>query len=236
MIVTFGHTTLERDAALAVLDAGGVDVVIDVRSHPTSRFDQWNREGYGGLAKWVPGFTGGAVKYQWWPELGGWDLRHAEDAELRERMHQVGVDLAAYSGGYFPKQRIAKQVVVGPLAAGSPVWTNMGLYDYAWYTSTPEFNRGIDRLISMFGTYEGSGDDDKPTCALMCAEAVWWRCHRSMIADVLVARGVEVRHLPRWNQAHSEVIGDRLARYPEAVRASWTSTTPRAAQPGPEAR
>jgi uncharacterized protein (DUF488 family) len=226
VIVTFGHTTLESGAALAALDAGGVDVVIDVRSHPTSRFTQWRREGPGGLAKWVPGMSGGAVHYQWWPELGGWDVRHCRDDELVNRMRLVGVDLAAYSGGFFPKQRIAAKAPAGD----GPTWTNQGLLDYAWFTSTPEFNRGIDRLIDMFGR------EGQPTCALMCAEAVWWRCHRSMIADVLTARGVEVRHLPRWNQTHLDVLGDRLARYPERVRASWTSTAPRAAQPGPEAR
>jgi len=47
---------------------------------------------------------------------------------------------------------------------------------------TEEFRRGSERLNEL-----GSG-----SVALMCAEAVWWKCHRSLIADYLKARGVEV--------------------------------------------
>lgn len=274
MITTFGHSTLERVAALKMLDSGGVDVLIDVRSHPTSRFTQWQRQH---LARWVPLDTEKQIAYQWWPELGGWDVRHAHDSGLVYAMRDVGVDLMAYSGGAFPKQRIAKtlsadsdpacpmhgyssrttpetrpaipdgatmsQSVRGSASGAEsvpsrivdtcscadytrqhPQWTNVGLRDYAWFTSLPEFNTGLDRLIAMFGR------DDQPTAALMCAEAVWWRCHRSMIADVLVARGVEVRHLPQWKDHLDCGVYDRIGRYPEAVRACWSGVSPEAAR------
>lgn len=100
-----------------------------------------------------------------------------------------------------------------------PQWTNVGLRDYAWYTAQREFNTGLDRLVEMFGR------NDQPTAALMCAEAVWWRCHRSMIADILVVRGVEVRHLPRWQDHLDCGVEDRIARYPEPVRESWHGVT-----------
>lgn len=217
MIQTFGHSTMSKEDGLAILDSGGVDVLIDVRSHPTSRFTQWER---GNLSRWLPEMSGGAVAYQWWPELGGWDVRHASDAGLTGFMADRGVDLAAYSKGAFPKQRIAAQVAGG---GDGPTWTNQGLLDYAWFTSLPEFNEGLDRLASMFG---GEG---QPTAAIMCCEAVWWRCHRSMVSDVLVARGVEVHHLqPRWT-AHRSALGNRIERYPEAVRACWSNVSPEAA-------
>jgi uncharacterized protein (DUF488 family) len=218
VIVTFGHSTLGMGEAQQILDAGGVDVIIDVRSHPTSRFDQWRREH---LAKWVPTMIGDQVAYQWWPDLGGWDVRHAASTALTEAMALFGVDLAAYSRGAFPKQRIAAQREPGKDGAE---WTNQGLYDYAWFTAQREFNTGLDRLIEMFGR------NDQPTAALMCAEAVWWRCHRSMIADILVVRGVEVRHLPRWQDHLDCGVEDRIARYPEPVRESWHGVTRHLAQ------
>jgi uncharacterized protein (DUF488 family) len=63
-------------------------------------------------------------------------------------------------------------------------WRNVGFRGYADYMQTEEFWRGIDRLIGL-----------PPQVAIMCAEAVPWRCHRSLISDALSVRGVEVRHI-----------------------------------------
>jgi uncharacterized protein (DUF488 family) len=52
---------------------------------------------------------------------------------------------------------------------------------------TEQFQKGIERLLDVLTT-------DGAT-AIMCAEAVWWRCHRSLIADYLKARGIEVLHI-----------------------------------------
>jgi uncharacterized protein (DUF488 family) len=65
-------------------------------------------------------------------------------------------------------------------------WRNSGFRGYADYMGTPEFAKGLDALIARSVAV--------PT-AIMCAEAVPWRCHRSLIADALVARGIEVRHI-----------------------------------------
>ena len=66
-------------------------------------------------------------------------------------------------------------------------WRNASFRGYADYMETEQFQKGIERLLDV-ATEAG------PT-ALMCAEAVWWRCHRSLIADYLKARGVEVLHI-----------------------------------------
>ena len=66
-------------------------------------------------------------------------------------------------------------------------WRNASFRGYADYMETEQFQKGIERLLDM-------GADAGPT-AIMCAEAVWWRCHRSLIADYLKARGVEVLHI-----------------------------------------
>lgn len=66
-------------------------------------------------------------------------------------------------------------------------WRNESFRGYADYMETNEFGAGIDRLVDL-GTKMGS-------TAIMCAEALWWRCHRSLIADFLKARGFEVIHI-----------------------------------------
>ena len=50
-----------------------------------------------------------------------------------------------------------------------------------------EFQKGVKRLLHLAA--------DVGPIAIMCAEAVWWRCHRSLISDCLKARGIEVTHI-----------------------------------------
>jgi len=65
-------------------------------------------------------------------------------------------------------------------------WRNDAFRGYADYMETPEFAAGLDRLLAIAA---------KHSTAIMCAEAVWWRCHRGLIADALKARGVTVLHI-----------------------------------------
>jgi uncharacterized protein (DUF488 family) len=65
-------------------------------------------------------------------------------------------------------------------------WRNESFRGYADYMQTPEFEAAIEKAIRL--------GVEKPT-ALMCAEAVPWRCHRSLVSDALLARGVEVREI-----------------------------------------
>ncbi len=65
-------------------------------------------------------------------------------------------------------------------------WRNASFRGYADYMQTEAFHRAIDALITM-------GSQEKTT--IMCAEAVPWRCHRSLIADALVSRGWDIRHI-----------------------------------------
>jgi uncharacterized protein (DUF488 family) len=66
-------------------------------------------------------------------------------------------------------------------------WRNESFRGYADYMEAAEFARGILRLREMA--------DSHGATAIMCAEAVWWKCHRSLIADYLKAHGVEVIHI-----------------------------------------
>lgn len=65
-------------------------------------------------------------------------------------------------------------------------WRNASFQGYADHMLTWDFHRGIEELVAI-GTVRPS--------AVMCAEAVPWRCHRSLVADALVVRGIEVLHI-----------------------------------------
>lgn len=65
-------------------------------------------------------------------------------------------------------------------------WKNQSFRGYADHMETKEFQQGIERLLELGG---------EKHAAIMCAEALWWRCHRSLISDFLKARGVEVIHI-----------------------------------------
>lgn len=66
------------------------------------------------------------------------------------------------------------------------IWRHKAFRGYADYMDTPGFEDGINILVDLA--------QGKRT-AVMCAEAVWWRCHRSMISDYLKAGGAEVLHI-----------------------------------------
>jgi len=65
-------------------------------------------------------------------------------------------------------------------------WKNASFRGYADYMQTPAFAESLSKLIEIAA--------DAPT-VIMCAEAVPWRCHRSLIADALTARGIEAQHI-----------------------------------------
>jgi uncharacterized protein (DUF488 family) len=72
--------------------------------------------------------------------------------------------------------------------ADSPnvAWRNASFRGYADHMDSEEFANGLDELLAL---------SSRLRTALMCAEAVWWRCHRALIADALRVRGIEVVHI-----------------------------------------
>ena len=85
-------------------------------------------------------------------------------------------------------------------------WRNASFRGYADYMETEQFQKGIERLLDVAGQgaaawaaaevkHDGWEAVTPWSTAIMCAEAVWWRCHRSLIADYLKARGLEVLHI-----------------------------------------
>jgi uncharacterized protein (DUF488 family) len=70
-------------------------------------------------------------------------------------------------------------------------WTHQSFHNYADYALSEDFHTGLEHLIA---------DGHRHRCAIMCSEAVWWRCHRRIIADYLLARGELVLHILGRNQ------------------------------------
>lgn len=78
-------------------------------------------------------------------------------------------------------------------------WQNRSFRGYADYMQTGSFSEGLDELIALTG--EG-------TVAVMCAEAVPWRCHRRMIGDALLVRGFEVFDIFSVTKSEPERLTD----------------------------
>lgn len=139
-IFTVGHSTHPIEEFVLILEAHGVDRIVDVRTVPKSRHN--------------PQFN---------------------EAELRSTLPAAGIDYRRIEalGGLRHARKDSPN-------AG---WKNTSFRGYADHMQTPEFEAGIAELLALL---------DGATVAVMCAEAVPWRCHRSLIGDALLVRGLEV--------------------------------------------
>ena len=118
--------------------------------------------------------------------------------------YQIGHTRIASLGGLR-----GKSSAVPPEANG--LWRNASFHNYADHALGGEFQAGLAELLRLAGDRH---------CAIMCAEAVWWRCHRRIVADYLMLHGRTVLHLMGTNRVEpakmtpgAVVDGDRI-RYP----------------------
>jgi len=91
----------------------------------------------------------------------------------------IGYRHVAALGGLRGRKRDAPEEI-------NAFWENQSFHNYADYAMSPDFRAGLDTLRELGRTQR---------CAIMCAEAVWWRCHRRIITDYLLAAGEEVFHI-----------------------------------------
>jgi uncharacterized protein (DUF488 family) len=146
VIFTIGHSTRSLEELIALLREAGVDLLVDIRTVPRSRFNpQFNADTLPATLE-----TAG-IAYRHMQALGG--LRHR------------------------PK---------GASPSPNGLWQNEAFQAYADYALTPAFRVALDALRHLAESH---------TVAIMCAEAVWWRCHRRIVADYLLADGEDVRHI-----------------------------------------
>jgi uncharacterized protein (DUF488 family) len=170
-VMTVGHSTHSLEEFRAMLEAHGVEKVVDVRTIPKSRRNpQFNKEAMAdGL---------GGTGYVHVPGLGG--LRHTKKDSVNTG------------------------------------WRNASFRGYADYMQSEEFAKNIEGLIETAR---------RERVAIMCAEAVPWRCHRSLIADALTVRGVAVEHIfsatsakPHEMTEFARVEGETITYPAEAER------------------
>jgi uncharacterized protein (DUF488 family) len=161
--------------------------------------------------------------------LGIWTVGHSTRSaeEFNEVLHahqiEALVDVRSFPGSrrypHFNKPQLSRQLdSIGLLYLHSPslggrrrpspdskntAWKNSSFRAYADHMESEEFQKGIETLLELAPT--------KRT-AIMCAEALWWRCHRSLIADFLKAKGVEVLHIldARKTESHPYTSAARI--------------------------
>lgn len=122
---------------------------------------------------------------------------------------QVGYERIAELGGLRSKTKHTSTAV-------NDFWQNNSFRNYADYALTAPFREGLNTLIAL-------GREQR--CAIMCAEAVWWRCHRRLVADYLLAGGESIFHLmgndtiqPAKLTVGAHVSQDGVVTYPAVTR------------------
>ena len=120
----------------------------------------------------------------------------------------------------------------GAVAGANAGWARRSFRNYADYAQTPLFAEGLRDLLELAA---------RQTCAIMCAEAVWWRCHRRIVTDHVLAHHVAVVHLftrtkqtPASLTPFAVVDGDAGVSYP--ARSPDTSGAARAGLPPIDSR
>jgi uncharacterized protein (DUF488 family) len=118
---------------------------------------------------------------------------------------EIGYEHIAALGGLRGRKRVVPANVNG-------LWQNQSFHNYADYALGEEFQAGLTRLLELGHARQS---------ATMCAEAVWWRCHRRIIADYLIAAGETVFHIlgpdhiePAHMTAAARLGPDRTLTYP----------------------
>lgn len=130
--------------------------------------------------------------------------------QLRSSLGDAGIQythLAALGG----RRRV-------PSTDASSAWRNSSFRAYADYMQTPEFAAGLEELIELSSAHQ---------VVIMCAEAVPWRCHRSLVGDALLARGIAVRDIFSATSAPAHQL-TRFARV-DGTKVTYPAT---ATEPG----
>lgn len=118
------------------------------------------------------------------------DIRTVPKSRTNPQYNQTTLpdSLAAYKIGYQHLPLLGglrgKAKTISPTL--NNFWENQSFHNYADYALSDDFQTGLDQLILLGRKYR---------CAIMCSEAVWWRCHRRIVTDYLLARDEAVFHL-----------------------------------------
>ncbi len=102
-------------------------------------------------------------------------------ARLARRLPRAGIRYRVLPalGGRRPRSKTADP-------ARNAGWRVAAFHNYADYAETAEFTGALDELLGLATS---------STCAMMCSEVLWWRCHRRIVADYALLRGARVQHI-----------------------------------------
>jgi len=104
---------------------------------------------------------------------------HFGEARLSRALEKAGIR-------YEPVLELAGRRPKSPQPQERPCFRNTGFRNYADYMLTDEFRAGVEKLLEVAG---------QKRTAIMCAEGLFWQCHRRLVSDLLVANGVTVEHI-----------------------------------------
>ena len=128
---------------------------------------------------------------------------HYNSEALAETLSEAGIGyehIAALGG----LRRLRRNVPANVNA----FWENQSFHNYADYTMSAEFRSSLTKLRQLGHTTQ---------CAIMCAEAVWWRCHRRIITDYLIATGETVFHILGRNHIDPAQMTSAAERHPDGA-------------------
>jgi len=152
-VYTIGHSNRPLETFIEVLQAYGIEALVDIRTVPKSRANPqfWGTS----LAETLPEAD---ISYHRIDGLGG----------LRSKSRNVP-------------------------PAVNEFWENQSFHNYADWALGPQFHQGFIELEDLASTQ---------ITVIMCAEVLWWRCHRRIVADYLLTSGHEVTHI--FDEKHQE--------------------------------
>jgi len=143
-LYTLGHSTRAIEDFIRILQAHGIQTLVDIRAFPASRrLPHFNRDALNDTLQ------AAGIRYVWMSGLGGYRKKTREDSP-------------------------------------NTALRNASFRNYADYMLTPEFEQSIEQLLSIA---------ENSRTAYMCAERVWFQCHRMLVSDWLTAHGHEVLHI-----------------------------------------
>lgn len=222
MIATIGHSSHLPKEFVARCRSAGVKTIVDIRSHPRSRWNWFNRDQLEPNVDRDSWLERAGIRYLWVPALGGWNDNQAQDelivtpATDMPRPNRAPDD--AHTATRVKLSEWADRRSIDLTVYNRPKIGEAGLRDFTWFTALPSFRSAAEWLVR-----ESQPGYSLKSPALMCAEFMWTTCHRRIVADYLRwCHNTEVMHLQPRAVPHSQSIDpDRWNSYPAEVLRVW---------------
>jgi len=199
-IFTIGHSTRSLDDFIALLHSHGINRLADIRTVPKSR----RHPHFAGdaLARSLPAED---VAYRHFPGLGGLrkPKRDSTNTGWRHEGFRGYADYMQTAEFARALEELIDWARGGPERAAPQLDNDVMSVERA----TPQLHEDVARAEGAVPT-GNVARALQARVAIMCAEALWWRCHRQLVADALVARGIEVRHIASASSAPSHTLTD----------------------------